>query len=149
MGTGAGVAIYVATKVIAYVAVVYAGYRFLVPSVANPVWASIAVGIGRFLMGIGFGLAIYAASTTLFTSLSGFPLRSVITYLVVYVPTRWVEWSVIALIITPSTHSWMGFLVGTGRADRSWRILGIVVSCAADIPFMVSVGGIPVGRFFC
>jgi len=81
--------------------------------------------------------------------LSGFPLRSVITYVAVYVPIRWVEWSLIAVVIVPAARSWKGLLVGTGRADRSWRLAGIVVSCAADIPFMLNVGGLPVGRFFC
>ena len=146
---GFGVAAYAGTKLIAYVAVVYAGYRFLAPSVARPAWSSIAVGVARFIMGIGFGLVIYAASTTLFTSLSGFPLRSVITYVAVYVPTRWLEWSLIALIIAPSTRSWTGFLFGTALADRWWRLLGIVVSCAADIPLMLTVGGLPLGRFLC
>jgi hypothetical protein len=146
---GVGVAAYTGTKLIAYIAVVYAGYRFLEPSAARPAWAAIAVGVARFIMGIGFGLLIYAASSTLFTSLSGFPLRSVITYVAVYVPTRWLEWSVIALVIAPSARSWTGFLFGTAPADRWWRLLGIVVSCAADIPLMLTLGGLPLGRFLC
>lgn len=145
----AGVPLYAGTKIVAYIAVVYAGYRFLTPSAAHPARSSVLVGLVRFAMGLGFGLVIWLASSKLIVSLSGFPLRSVITYVAVYVPIRWVEWSLIALVIVPAARSWKGLLVGTGRADRSWRLAGIVVSCAADIPFMLNVGGLPVGRFFC
>ena len=52
----AGVSIYAGTKVIAYIAVVYAGYRILMPSVAHPAWSSLVLGLARFFMGLGFGL---------------------------------------------------------------------------------------------
>jgi hypothetical protein len=117
---GVGVAAYAGTELIAYIAVVYAGYRSLEPSAARPAGSSIVVGVAR-----------------------------VITYVAVYVPTRWLEWSLIALTIAPSARSWTGLVFGTTPADRWWRLLGIVVSCAADIPLMLSLGGLPLGRFLC
>ena len=43
-----------------------------------------------------------------------------------------------------------GFLVGESKPDRLWRLGGIVISCLADIPLIISLGGvIPTGRFLC
>jgi hypothetical protein len=42
------------------------------------------------------------------------------------------------------------FLLGERKPDRLWRLGGIVISCLADIPLVISLGGvIPTGRFLC
>jgi hypothetical protein len=72
-----------------------------------------------------------------------------IAYLAVYVPIRWLEWSVIAFFLTPGARTFGGFLLGSTARDRGWRLGGIALSCAADIPVILSVGGLPLGRFMC
>jgi hypothetical protein len=73
---------------------------------------------------------------------------NVLTYLAVYVPVRWFEWSILAAILIPS--SFAQFLLGAAKPDRLWRLGGIVISCLADIPLIISLGGvIPTGRFLC
>ena len=78
---------------------------------------------------------------------SGFAANA-LTYLSVYVPVRWLEWSIMAaLLLSPSISQ---FLFGAARPDRLWRAGGIVISCLADIPLIISLGGvIPTGRFLC
>jgi len=41
------------------------------------------------------------------------------------------------------------FLVGDTATSRLWRLGGIVISCLADIPMIISVGGLPLGRLVC
>ena len=76
--------------------------------------------------------------------------ENVIAYLSVYVPVRWIEWTIMAILILPGPISPWHWIVGNGRMDRLWRLGGIAISCLADIPLIVSLGGvIPVGRFLC
>jgi hypothetical protein len=72
-----------------------------------------------------------------------------IAYLAVYVPVRWIEWGLIALIVTPDARHFGAFWLGANRRDRLWRLCGIAASCCADVPVLVAVGGLPVGRFMC
>jgi uncharacterized membrane protein YdjX (TVP38/TMEM64 family) len=107
-------------------------------------------GAIRLSLGFFFGILIYLLSSALITSLSpGLP-ENFVTYLVVYVPVRWIEWTIMAILIMPGPISPSRWMVGNGRPDRLWRLGGIAISCLADIPLIVSVGGvIPVGRFLC
>jgi hypothetical protein len=42
------------------------------------------------------------------------------------------------------------FLFGAARTDRLWRLGGMVISCLADIPLIIGLGGVmPTGRFLC
>src|SRR5262245_23726185 len=103
----------------------------------------------RLLLGVGLGLMIYEVSTRLYASLPDRVPRSLTTYLAVYVPVRWVEWSVIAIFLTKSARTLHGFVLGANTIDRRWRCVGIAVSCLADVPMFIVLGGLPVGRFFC
>jgi hypothetical protein len=70
-------------------------------------------------------------------------------YISVYVPVRWVEWAVISLFVFKSSRSFAGFLFGGDSTDRLWRLGGIAISCIADIPMILFLGGLPLGRFLC
>jgi hypothetical protein len=69
---------------------------------------------------------------------------------VIYVPVRWVEWTIMAVILLPGSFSFSSWTVGTSLHDRLWRVGGIAISCLADIPLIMDLGGvIPTGRFLC
>ena len=64
-----------------------------------------------------------------------------LTYLVVYVPVRVVEWSLMLLILRRQ---------GAVPQYAAWVTGGVVISCLADIPLGIMEGGVvPVGRPFC
>ena len=141
--------IYLTLKLASYCVVCYLGVTWLRSEFKNRYAAAALLGLGRLLLGIGLGLFIYQASTRMYAAMpDGLP-RRLTTYLAVYVPTRWLEWSVMAFVITPTARSIRGLFLGAGATDRLWRCLGIGASCIADIPVMVVLGGLPVGRFFC
>jgi hypothetical protein len=76
--------------------------------------------------------------------------QNVLTYLLVYVPVRWIEWTIMAMIIMPASFPLWRWAGGSNSNDRLWRLGGIAISCLADIPLIVSLGGVvPVGRFLC
>jgi hypothetical protein len=104
----------------------------------------------RLSLGFFFGIVIYFLTSALVTSLApGLP-ENVIAYLSVYAPVRWIEWTIMAILILPGPLSPSQWIAGSGRTDRLWRLGGIAISCLADIPLIVSLGGvIPVGRFLC
>jgi hypothetical protein len=53
-----------------------------------------------------------------------------------------------AVVLVPGSMS--QFFLGATKPDRLWRLGGIVISCLADIPLIISLGGvIPTGRFLC
>jgi len=143
-----GAILYVGIKLFAYIAWMYLGLRAL-RSGANPsMWYAIFLGILRLFLGLIFALVIYFLSSAVLSRLGSGLAPNVVTYLAVYVPVRWLEWSMMAaLLMSPSLSQ---FILGTARTDRLWRLGGIVISCLADIPLIVSLGGvIPTGRFLC
>ena len=132
---------YVAIKVLAYVAWCAVGLRWLRPDLGarSLLRRAAGFGIGRFALGVGFGLGIWLASSFAFGTLHEMGLHGSLaeagSYLLVYVPVRVLEWSIVSWTMLP-------------RWRAAWIAGGIAVSCAADVPMMMSLG-LPLGRFFC
>ncbi len=145
-----GALLYFGGKFFAYSAWCYFGLRALRAQNSRTLGRAIIYGIIRLSLGFFFGILIYFVSSALVTSLApGLP-ENVIAYLTVYVPVRWIEWTIMAILILPGPISPSHWIVGNGRTDRLWRLGGIAISCLADIPLIASLGGvIPVGRFLC
>jgi len=145
-----GALFYFGGKFIAYCAWCYVCVRLFRQESTDKLCRGVFYGTIRLLLGFFFGILIYFLSSAVITSLpAGLP-ENVITYLLVYVPVRWVEWSIMAMLILPGAMSLSQRIAGIGRSDRLWRLGGIAISCIADIPLIVSLGGvIPVGRFLC
>jgi hypothetical protein len=139
--------LYLVVKFLAYSGWMFFGLRKL-RNDPSPLLRSLLLGLLRLCLGFFFGVLIYLLSSALL-SLSGYgPGQNVIAYLLAYVPVRWIEWGIMSMfLISPDGAS---FLVGESKPDRLWRLGGIVISCLADIPLIVSLGGvIPTGRFLC
>ncbi|MBI3549758.1 MAG: hypothetical protein HY078_12025 [Elusimicrobia bacterium] len=137
--------IYAALKFAVYSGWCWVGLRALRPQETPSARAALGLGLLRLSMGLGFGVLIwFLASFVAVQIVRSEPL----IYLMVYVPVRWVEWGIIeGLLVRDSGPS--GFLWGHSGGARGWRVRGIVVSCLADIPVIVSMGGLPLGRFMC
>lgn len=139
--------LYLVVKFLAYSGWMFFGLRKLRDD-PSPLLRSLLLGLLRLCLGFFFGVLIYLLSSALM-SLSGYGAgQNVIAYLLAYVPVRWIEWGIMSMfLISPDGAS---FLVGESKPDRLWRLGGIVISCLADIPLIVSLGGvIPTGRFLC
>jgi len=141
---------YFGGKLIAYCAWCYFGLRLFRPEDLRRSGRAVIYGTIRLSLGFFFGVLIYFLSSAVITSLPPSVPENVITYVAVYVPVRWVEWSIMAMLVLPGPLSLAERVAGTGRNDRLWRLGGIAISCVADIPLIASLGGvIPVGRFLC
>ena len=139
--------LYLVVKFLAYSGWMFWGLRALRHD-PSPLLRSLLLGFFRLGLGFFFGVLIYLLSSGLM-SLFGYGLgQNVIVYLLVYVPVRWLEWGIMSMfLIAPGGAS---FLLGERKPDRLWRLGGIVISCLADIPLVISLGGvIPTGRFLC
>ncbi|MCI0403231.1 MAG: hypothetical protein L0212_06875 [Acidobacteria bacterium] len=137
---------YIAVKVAAYIAWCWAGLAWLNPQrPGSRRWSAVKLGLLRFALGLFFGFVIFIGVQMVYQTVHS----SVPTYLVVYVPVRWVEWSIIGLLLEARSPSLRSFVFSSGRKSALWRLGGIVLSCLADIPIMAEIGGLPVGRFFC
>src|SRR5216684_3359483 len=142
--------LYFGVKFVAYGLWCLFGLRLFQPSRAFPVAMAIGLGALRSFMGLGFGIGIWLIGSLVYSALSQLPAPSVLTYMLVYVPVRWLEWSIMLVIICSPCRSVAGFFLGLAKGDRLWRVGGIVLSCLSDIPMIISLGGIlPVGRFMC
>jgi hypothetical protein len=141
---------YLIVKVIAYCVWCYLGVRIFRPGGRFAILRALGLGSLRLLMGIFFGYLIFLLSASLISSLTPSLLLNVIAYLIVYVPVRWIEWTIMAVLILPDPVYFSEWLTATGWKDRLWRLGGIAISCFADIPLIAFLGGvIPLGRFFC
>ena len=130
--------IYAAIKFVAYSAWSFLGIRLLSPKQERLVPRSLGLGLLRLVMGIVFGVLIFFAAL----SLNNATRNSFVTYLIVYVPVRFVEWLIISFIINRNISA---------RRSTAWILGGIVISCLADIPLSILTGErvVPVGRPFC
>lgn len=139
--------LYLVVKYLAYSGWMFFGLQKL-RNDPSPLLRSLLLGLLRLCLGIFFGVLIYLLSSGLM-SLFGYGLgQNVIVYLLVYVPVRWIEWGIMSMFLISPDGA--GFLVGESKPDRLWRLGGIVISCLADIPLIISLGGvIPTGRFLC
>ena len=142
-----GAVLYLVVKFLAYSAWIFFGLRKF-RNEPSPLVRSLFLGFFRLGLGLFFGIVIWFASSVLLSMLGyGLP-ENVLAYAAVYVPVRWFEWSILAAVLVPS--SFAQFLFGVAKPDRFWRLGGIVISCLADIPLIISLGGvIPTGRFLC
>ena len=140
--------LYIGVKFLAYSAWIFWGLRTLRHESTPSPLGAFALGFLRLCLGLFFGVLIYLFSATLLSHLGYGLAQNVATYLAAYVPVRWIEWSIMAAILSPG--SFAQFLVGVAKQDRLWRLGGIVISCLADIPLIIGLGGvIPTGRFLC
>jgi hypothetical protein len=142
--------LYLLIKLIAYCVWCYLGLRIFRPQDTHFTGLALKFGIVRLFLGFAFGLVIFFVAAVWNHLLgSGLP-QNVLTYLGAYVPVRWVEWTIMALLLSPVVRSSPNWFIGNENRDRLWRFGGIVISCVADIPFIQSFGGpIPTGRFLC
>jgi len=142
-----GAILYLVVKFFAYSGWMFFGLRRL-RNERSALLRSGLLGLLRLCLGFFFGVLIYLLSSGLL-SLVGYGLgQNVAAYLLVYAPVRWIEWGIMSMFLISGDGA--SFLVGRGKADRLWRLGGIVISCLADIPLIVSLGGvIPTGRFLC
>ena len=128
---------YVLTKFAAYSGWCYLGLCWFDPRRGGKTRGSLFYGFLRLLMGV-FGMGIFLAALTVNNAVK----NSMLTYLVVYVPIRVVEWSLMLLILRRQQ--------GAVSQYVSWVAGGVVISCLADIPLGIMEGGVvPVGRPFC
>jgi hypothetical protein len=141
---------YIAGKLLAYSLWCLLGLRKVRRDSSAPLSRALAFGFVRLFMGLFFGVVIWLASSWMLSAFGyGLP-QNVLTYLLVYVPVRWIEWSIMAAFILPNPSSFAAWLIGASPTDRYWRLGGIVISCLADIPLIIGFGGvIPTGRFMC
>ncbi len=146
--------LYFALKGAAYVAWCALGVRRFRPERARVAGLAFGLGFLRLALGLVFGIAIFVAGALVYAGLDelgtyGTTTVMVLTYLAVYVPVRWIEWAIIEAILTPRGRGLTAFVLGSDNAARRWRLGGALISCLADLPLMLSVGGVPVGRFMC
>jgi len=141
---------YFVIKLFAYCVWCLIGLRWFQPGARLLVAKAVGFGALRLFMGLFFGILIYFLSSALITLIgTGLP-QNAITYLAVYVPVRWIEWSIMSAILNRDPKPDSPWLFGWSARDRYWRLGGIFISCLADIPLIYSLGGaIPTGRFMC
>ena len=132
-----GFLVYLSTKFAAYSGWCYVGLRWFDPSLDRKARGSLFYGFLRLLMGVFFGMGIFLAALTMNNAVR----NSILTYFVVYVPVRVLEWSIMLLIFRRQ---------GAILEYTVWVAGGVVISCLADIPLGIVEGGVvPVGRPFC
>jgi hypothetical protein len=142
--------LYPAIKLLAYSCWCYLGLRNFRPPMNDAYRRALLYGFFRLLMGFFFGVGIWLISTFVLSHIGDGLPQNILTYVLVYVPVRWIEWSIMAALIVPGSFPFVHWMSGTSPRDRNWRLGGIVISCLADIPLIVSLGGvIPTGRFLC
>jgi hypothetical protein len=137
---------YVALKYTAYAAWCFLGLRWL-RGITPLLSSALGLGLLRLFLGIFFGVAIFLIGAMMHLNVPNHPWLS---YFAAYVPVRWVEWSIMTLLVAPGSGF---FMVKANSKSNLWKLGGIAVSFFADLPLILSGSGVtdmlPVGRFLC
>lgn len=154
LGSAAILSFYLGLKGAAYCAWCAAGLRRFQPARERLLAPALALGLLRLVLGGLFGVGIFLGSAALYAGLGesaalGESTAMGLAYLGVYVPVRWIEWGLIEALLRREARSLSGFWLGADRAGRRWRLGGAALSCLADVPMILSLGGLPLGRFLC
>ena len=138
--------LYIVVKYVAYCLWSYYGLKLL----RNQSGIGSAVGFGSARLGLGmlFGISVFFVGATLHLHVPAHPWT---LYLSIYVPLRYVEWTILAALMTASANAERR--IGEGVTQR-WILGGILVSHLADLPLILftydgAKGFLPVGRFLC
>jgi len=112
---------------------------------------SLGLGLFRSMLGLVFGAGIYLLTIQfIFLFDSNMLGGEFLAYFLVYIPVRWIEWSIVAMIIFRHSRNVGGFVLGGSAVDRRWRAVGILISCLADIPIIAAMhGNLFLGRIMC
>jgi hypothetical protein len=137
--------VYFLLKCLAYVAWCHYGLRALRKQ--SSIGAGIGCGFARVGLGIIFGVGIFFLAGALHLSAPAHPW---LLYVLIYVPVRYVEWSIIAALLGAKG----GEIYRTGdAATQRWILEGIGISHLADLPLTLLYAAqgslLPVGRFLC
>lgn len=137
--------IYILSKYVAYSIWCYCGLRWLREQ--SSIGAGLRFGFVRLGLGILFGVGVFFGVAFLHLDVPSHPW---VLYLSIYAPVRYVEWSIIAALLSVKS----GELHRISDSRTQWWIVGgIVVSHLADLPLVVFEHGVtgflPVGRFLC
>jgi hypothetical protein len=128
--------LYVAVKLISYIAWCWVALRLWRPGSATLVRAT-GFGLLRLAIGVAFGVTIFFAASIE-------PEDVTWKYIAIYAPVRMVEWSILAFIIDGDSDAKTTF------NSVLWCLGGIVVSFVADFASPEGVAGhFCVGRCLC
>jgi hypothetical protein len=128
--------LYVAVKLVSYIAWCWLALRLWRPESASVIRAS-GFGLLRLAIGVAFGITIYFAGSIE-------PGDVIWKYIAIYAPVRMVEWSILAFLIARGSE------LKTILRSVLWCLGGIVVSFVADFASPEGVAGhFCVGRCLC
>lgn len=132
-------------KLLAYILWSYVGISYLKLNVNHPKLRAVMYGLFRLLTGLLFGMALAFLALMIFNYET--PIASgIIAYLAVYLPVRWLEWSILEFIMNPKSRSFDFFVFGVNKFSRRWRLGGLVLCGLFDVPFIIMTGGAGLGN---
>jgi hypothetical protein len=141
---------YFVTKLVAYGFWCTYGLRLFRSPKSWQFFDGFAYGLGRLFMGFLFGLVIWIGTNWIKGVSATVDSRDYLAYLLVYVPVRWIEWSIFSYIISLRRSNWLAtVLVGQDSTDRLWRFGGTAISCLTDIAILFAFGNLPMGHLVC
>ena len=139
---------YVVLKYLAYVMWCYVGVGMFRDE--RTLGAAARFGAVRLILGAVFGIGVFMVGGMMHLEAQQ---NLVLLYMKIYVPVRWVEWGIMAALISRMDRGALPLLIGRSWRSRFWRVAGILVSIFADLPILLSSRGpvemLPVGRFLC
>jgi hypothetical protein len=146
MDSGAIYPVYVVVKYAAYAGWCYYGLRILRQK--SSIQSAAGFGLLRLFLGVGFGIGVFFLGGILHLEV---PSHPVTMYLAIYAPVRYVEWSILVLLLLSGNGAKRRY---SDLRSQLWILGGITVSHLADLPIILftyegAKGFLPVGRFLC
>jgi hypothetical protein len=141
--------LYLVPKYVAYAAWCYLGLKKFRPQGEDQQNNAYLYGFYRLLIGFVFGALVFLALAILAHGTDTSATSTTLDDLGIYFPVRWVEWTIMSVLIIPGSNATLRWLSGRDQRDRLWRPGGIGISFLADLSLLFLTSRIQVGRVLC
>jgi len=129
--------IYVVVKAICYVS--WCGLGATIHGHRDRInFKAFVYGFVRLVIGVILGAFAIANLSIWMSELIKNP---VVVYAIAYLPVRWVEWSLMAVLMDQEHRTVPNFFFGLTWKSRLWRLGGMAISCLADLPLLIEFHG--------
>jgi hypothetical protein len=142
---------YLPTKLVLYAVVARFGINVFQPQLRHAWRRAILAASLRALIGLAMAIPLFVLGGALqnvhhWESEVGLIVWA---YLLLYIPLRWIAWSLVAPVVNPAARGVRAVAIPSGGPDVMWRSTGVIASCLVDVILVAIVGTVPVGKFFC
>ncbi len=95
---------------------------------------AVTFGLIRFVLFFTFRFLLFYVGMMIEGLLIGVTAQRILTYVFLYLPSIWVEWCIVAALMTTRWTGIRSFLLGPWKPFLRWKLYGSLMTVALEFP---------------